>query len=62
MISGETFIQTGYYKYNGHADYKQHDCFVPNQSNNMLFQKGEKVPKLGSCDHDIEWLFSKEYK
>lgn len=59
--SGEEFPVTGYYKYVGHVDNGTSDCFIPKQSNRLLFKANETAPMLGSCPHSIEWKLIKTY-
>lgn len=61
MISGDKFIVTGYYRYRGHPNNDEDNCFVTTQAHRLLFKKGETAPKLGSCDHIVEWILIKEY-
>ena len=59
-LCGEEFTTTGWYGYAGHTGEKT-ACFIPPQSNRMLFKKGEKAPMLGSCGHEISWEFISEF-
>ena len=61
FTSGEKFIVTGWYKYTDHVEKNTTKCFVPMQSNRMLFKKGETAPMLGSCEHAIKWEFISAY-
>jgi len=55
--SGQIIEETGYYSYRSHLHGWHPECFVAPQTKIMLFKKGEKAPKLGSCNHVIEWMF-----
>ena len=59
--NGEEFLVTGWYKYKGHVEENNIECFVPTQSGRMLFKKGEVAPMLGSCAHAIRWEFISKY-
>lgn len=59
--SGEIFPVTGYYKYAGHVMKNSEKCFSPPQDSKMLYKAGETAPPLGSCPHDIKWVFIKRY-
>ena len=59
--NGKKFLVTGWYKYDGHVDENNTECFVPKQSSRMLFKKGEIAPLLGSCSHTIKWEFISKY-
>lgn len=61
-VDGDEIPITGYYSYLCHVDERHPECFVPMQSNRMLFKKGETAPKLGSCEHRIAWEFEEKYK
>ncbi len=54
--SGEFFKINGCYEYHSHVeDHEDENCYVPSQAYSMLFDNGEKAPKLGSCIHNVFW-------
>lgn len=52
--SGDYFKVDGFYRYHEHVG-KDEGCFVPDAARYMLFKRGQKATKLGSCTHEIEW-------
>ena len=64
LRSGEKFAVTGYYSYAGHADpgTAEDRCSPSTRAKGgMLFAKGETVPKLLTCPHDILWKLDVKY-
>lgn len=60
-ISGEKILVTGWYKFAGHVEKNNQECFVPPQSNRMFFKKDKTAPLLGSCEHIIKWELISAY-
>lgn len=52
--SGDRFGVDGFYRYLEHVDADE-KCFVPPATCFMLFRRGQKATKLGSCPHAIRW-------
>ena len=56
--TNKKFSKTGIYTYVGHVDQEEYrGCFIPDQTNRMIFKKGELAPKLISCQHNVFWQF-----
>ncbi|RNJ79346.1 MAG: hypothetical protein EB829_02265 [Nitrosopumilus sp. H8] len=53
--SGDYFEVDGFYRYFGHVGDEEEKCKIPRVTCFMLFKKGQKATKLGSCPHDIQW-------
>lgn len=53
VSSGERFEKTGYYAL-VHED-REATCFIPPQTYQMPFKRGDVAPRLISCNHEVRW-------
>lgn len=54
VSSGDVFEKTGYYTLI-HREHDGQEGFIPHQTYRMPFKRGDRAPKLISCQQDVEW-------